>query len=63
MDHPHEEVHGVEENTHAEPSIRNGRRHTMEADRLRLDFVENVGAPTSECKQSLLNDLLDTWIL
>ena len=37
VDQPHEEVHGVEENTHAEPSIRNGKTHTMEADRLRLD--------------------------
>ena len=37
VDQPHEEVHGVEENTHAKPSIRNGRRCTMEADRLRLD--------------------------
>ena len=51
VDQPHEEVHGVEENTHAEPSIRNGRRRTTEADRLRLDAVENVGAPTSHHKQ------------
>ena len=28
VDQPHEEVHGVEENTHAEPSIINGRRCT-----------------------------------
>ena len=28
VDHTHEEVHGVEENTHVEPSIKNGRRHT-----------------------------------
>ena len=37
VDQPHEEVHGVEENTHTKPSIKNGRRHTMEDDRLRLD--------------------------
>ena len=37
VDQPHEEVHGVEENTHAEPSIRNCRRHTMEVDRLKID--------------------------
>jgi hypothetical protein len=37
VDQPHEEVHGVEEATQAEPSIRNGRKRTMKADRLRLD--------------------------
>jgi hypothetical protein len=47
VDQPHEEVHGVEEATHAEPSIRNGRKHTKEPDRLRLDASQNVGAPTS----------------
>ena len=47
VDKPHVEDHGVEENTHAEPSTRNGRRCTTEADRLRLDVAENVGAPTS----------------
>ena len=31
----------------AHSSIRNGRRRTMEADRLRLDAAQNVGAPTS----------------
>ena len=51
VDQPHEEVHGVEENTHANTSIRNGRRHTTEADRLRLDAAQNVGAPTSQCRQ------------
>jgi hypothetical protein len=39
VDQPHEEVHGVEEATHAEPSIRNGRKRTTEADRLRLDVA------------------------
>ena len=39
VDQPHEEVHGVAENTHAEPFIRNGRRCTTEADRLRLDVA------------------------
>ena len=47
VEQPHEEDHRVVENTHAEPFIRNGRRLTMEADRLRLDAAENVGAPTS----------------
>jgi hypothetical protein len=32
VDQPHKEVHGVEEATHVEPSIRNGRKCTMEAD-------------------------------
>ena len=48
VDQPHEEVHGVEEATHAEPSIINGRKCTTEAYRLRLDDAENVGAPTSQ---------------
>ena len=37
VDQPHEEVHGVEEATHVDPSIINGRRRTTEADRMRLD--------------------------
>jgi hypothetical protein len=48
VDQPHEEVHGVEETTHIEPSIRNGRKRTMKDDRLRLDVAQNVGAPTSQ---------------
>ena len=51
MDQPQEEDHGVEESTHVEPNIRIGRRHTIEADRLRLDVAQNVGAPTSKHKQ------------
>ena len=51
VDQPHEEAHGVEEATHLEPSIRNGRRRTMEVDRLRLDVAENVGVPTSLHRQ------------
>ena len=47
VEQPHEEDHGVEETTHAEPSIKHGRRHTTKAYRLRLDAVEHVGAPTS----------------
>ena len=47
VEQPHEDDCGVAKNTHAEPSIRNGRRCTTEANRLRLDVAENVGAPTS----------------
>jgi hypothetical protein len=47
VDQPHEQVHGVEETTQSDPSIRNGRKCTIEADRLRLDVTQNVGAPTS----------------
>jgi hypothetical protein len=50
VDQPHEEVHGVEETTQAEPSIRNGKKHTTRVDRLRLDAAQNVGAPTSQCR-------------
>jgi hypothetical protein len=51
VDQPHEEVHGVDEATHVDISIRNGRKHTAEADRLRLDDAQNVGAPTSQRRQ------------
>jgi hypothetical protein len=47
---PHEKVHGVEETTQEDPSIRNGRKRTIEADRLRLNAAQNVGAPTSQCR-------------
>jgi hypothetical protein len=50
VDQPHEEVHGVEESTQVDPSIRNGRKGTTEDDRLRLDDAQNVGAPTSQCR-------------
>ena len=62
VDQPHEEVRGVEETTQVEPSIRNGRKRTTEANRLRLNAAQNVGAPTSQCRHSLLIDLLDTWL-
>ena len=48
VDWPHAEDHGVVETTHAEPSTGHGRRRTTEADRLRLDVVEHLGAPTSQ---------------
>ena len=48
VEQPQDEDHGVEETTHAEPSTRNGRKHTREAERLMLDATENVGAPTSQ---------------
>ena len=51
VEQPHAEDHGVVENTHAEPSIINGRRHTKKSDILRLDATENVGPPTSQRKQ------------
>ena len=37
VDQPQEEIHGVEESTHAEPNIRQGRKCTREAERLNLD--------------------------
>jgi hypothetical protein len=48
VDQPHEEVHGVEEATHVDPSIRNGRKRTTKFDRLRLDTAKKVVAPTSQ---------------
>ena len=47
VDQPHEEIHGVEESTHAEPNIRQGRKCTSEAERLKLDAAQNVRVPTS----------------
>jgi hypothetical protein len=50
VDQPQEEIHGVEETTQVEPSIKNGKNNTTKVDRLRLDATQNVGAPTSQCK-------------
>ena len=36
VDQPHEDVHGVEEATQVEPSIKNGKKRTTKDDRLRL---------------------------
>ena len=47
VDQPQEEVHGVEESTHAEPNIRTSKRHTIEGERLKLDVAQKVGVPTS----------------
>ena len=51
VDQPQEEIHGVEESTHAEPNIRTGKKNTTESKRLKLDAAQNVGVPTSQCKQ------------
>ena len=47
VDQPQEEIHGVEESTHAEPNIRKGRKRTTESERLKIDAAQNVGVPTS----------------
>ena len=54
VDQPQEEVHGVEETTHAAPTMR-GRKRTIEAERLAQDAEKIVGAPTSQhrSRQSL----------
>ena len=46
VDQPQEEVHGVEETTHAAPTIR-GQKRSTEDERLNLDVEKIVGAPTS----------------
>ena len=48
MEQPQVEDHVVEETTHVEPSTRNGRKRTKEADRLMLDVTNHVGTPTLE---------------
>ena len=50
MDQPQEEVHGLEETTHAAPTIR-GRKRTTEAEQIILDAEKIVGAPTSQRRQ------------
>ena len=50
VDQPQEEVHGVEETTHAAPTIR-GRKRTTEAERLAQDAEKVVGAFTTQRRQ------------
>eukprot|EP00253_Pinus_taeda_P032709 PITA_32709 len=47
---PQDEVHGVEETTHAAPTIR-GRKCTIEAERLAQDAEKVVGPPTAQRRQ------------
>jgi hypothetical protein len=62
VDQPHEEVHRVEETTQAEPSIINGRKCTTEADRLRIDVAQNIGAPISQRRQRQSPDRFDGYM-
>ena len=50
VDQPQEEVHGVEETTHAAPTIR-GRKRTTEVERLAQDAEKVVGPPIAQCRQ------------
>ncbi len=50
MDQPQDEVHGVEETTHAAPTIR-GRKLTTEAERLAQDAEKVVGPPIAQHRQ------------
>eukprot|EP00253_Pinus_taeda_P025393 PITA_25393 len=49
-DEPQDEVHGVEETTHAAPTIR-GRKSLTEAERLAQDAEKVVGPPTAQRRQ------------
>ena len=62
VDQPQEEIHGVEESIHAEPNIKIGRKHTTEAERLKLDAAENVGVPTSQRRQRQSPDRLTRYM-
>ena len=62
VDQPHAEDHGVAENTHVDPSTINGRRCTTEADRLRLDAAENIGAPISLRRQRKSPDMFTGYM-
>ena len=50
VDQPQKEVHGVEETTHAAPTIR-GRKRTIEVERLTRDAEKVVGPPTAQRRQ------------
>ena len=50
MDQPQDEVHGVEESTHATLTIR-GRKRLIEAERLAQDSEKVVGPPTTQHRQ------------
>ena len=45
------EVQRLEAHTHVEPSTRDGRKRTREAERLLLAARDNVGEPTSQRKK------------
>jgi len=49
MDHPQDEVHGMEDSTHAAPTIR-GRKSLIEAERLAQDAEKVVGPPIAQCR-------------
>ena len=50
VDQPQDEVHGVEETTHAVPTIR-GQKRLKEAERLAQDAEKVVGPPTAQRRQ------------
>ena len=51
VDQPQEDIYGVEQYTHAKTNIRQGRKRTTEAERLKVDAAQNVGVPTSQHRQ------------
>ena len=62
VDQPQEGIHGVEESIHAEPNIKQGRKRTTEAERLKLDVAQNVGVPTSQHRQRQSPDLYNGYM-
>ena len=56
VDQSQEEIHGVEESTHVEPNIRQGRKHTTDAERLKVDAAQNLGVPTSQHRERQSHD-------
>ena len=49
VDQSQDEVHGVEETTHAVPTIR-GRKCITKAEQLAQDAEKVVGPPTAQCR-------------
>ena len=62
VDRPQEEFQGVEESTHVEPNIRSSRKHNTKAKRLKLDAAQNVGVPTSQCRQRQSPDRFNRYM-
>jgi hypothetical protein len=64
VDQPHEEVHGVEEATHEDPSIRNGLKQAPQSWYTRIDsYFTELGFTKSEADANLYQIVVDGRIL
>jgi len=64
VDQPHEEVHGVEEATHAKPSIKNGLKQASHAWYSWIDnYFTGLGFTKSEAYENLYQIVVEGKIL